>query len=348
MKRLISFFLFLLCLLGCCAYADSDYDKVLESDETAIDFLEGYWTNGKSDYIFASRGSGSLINWQTNLPYTSDNIYVLENGIFRGKSLNEKSEIVATDIFRIEILNDETIRVKSFISGDETEFKRDSFVVDTANLDDSYVFRTADRAVTYLQGEWMTDHVDFMDLTVDENGALQFSTNLPYPSDIEMDFCDGKMCAVTRSETGKKDFSPIFDFSIIDRNTMMVKCFENGLFYRFSRTDTEVDPDNIDTGYVFFCDSRAYAFLEGEWKDDLSGHYFILENDSGNISWKTDLPLEKHYSYSFAGGGLFGADPDEDGNRNLSEIYKFNIISRDLLEVTVVSDGLKYCLKREK
>lgn len=348
MKRLVSFFLALMCLLGTCAFADLDYEKVLESDETAIDFLEGYWTNGRTDYIFASRGEGTLINWQTNLPYTSENIYVLENGVFRGKSLNEKSEIVVTDIFSIEILDDDTIKVKSFISGDETEFTRDSFIVDTANLDNSYVFRTADRAVTYLQGEWMTDHIDFMNLSVDENGALQFSTNLSYPSDITMDFCDGKMCAVTQNEVGKKDFSPVFGFNIIDKDTMMVKCFANGLYYKFFRIDAEIDPDNIETDYVFFCDSRAYAFLEGEWKEKVGDHYFVLENDNGNISWKTDLPLEKHYSYSFAGGGLVGVDYDEAGNRELTDIYKFNILSRDKLEVTVEPEGVKYYLMREQ
>lgn len=346
MKRLVTFLLAVFCLLGCGAFADSGYEKILESDETAIDFLEGYWTNGRSDYLFASRGEGTLINWQTNLPYTSENIYVLENGVFRGKSLNEKSEIVQTDIFSIAILDDDTIKVKSFLSGDETEFTRDSFVVDTANLDDAYVFRTIDRAVTYLQGDWMSENLDYIYLDMDETGSLQFNTNLPYPSGDSLDFCDGKMCAVSQDETGKKSFEPAFDFNIIDRDTMLVKCFGTSLSSKFVRTDAEVDPDNLKNGYVFSCNSRAYAFLEGNWSDSQNGHYFNLENDNGNVSWRTDFPLSKHYSYVFAGGGLVGIDFDEEGNRDITKLYRFNILSKDKIEIEILSNKTKYVLFR--
>lgn len=347
MKKILSFFLAVLILaVSGVAFASTDYAGVLSSDETAIDFLEGYWTNGRSDYIFAARGEGSLISWMTNLPYTSEHIYVLEDGILKGKSLNEKSEIVETGLLSISITDENTIRVKSLISGDETKFTRDSFVVDTENLDPSYVFRTMDRAAVFLSGDWMTENLDYFFFTTDETGMPQLVTNLPCTAGDSVDFCDGKLCAITVDEKGKKAFDPAYGFTILDRDTILVECFTDGLSYRFIRTDAAVDPENLDSEYVFSCDSRAYAFLEGEWADTADEHHFGLENDNGNVSWKTDFPLDEHYSYVFAGGSLIGIDFDENGDRILTRLFSFRVISKDKLEIRTLSDNSVYYLNR--
>lgn len=322
------------------------YFGILSSDETAIDFLEGYWTNGRSDYIYASRGNGSLINWQTNLPYTSEHIYVLEDGVFKGKSLNEMSQIVETPIFTLEIIDEDTIRVMSLISGDETEFTRDSFAVDEENLSNEYVFRTMDRASVFLEGDWISADLDYIFFSVVSDGSLRFDTNLSIPEGDLIDFCDGQLCAITVSENGKKTFAPALGFDISDRDTIVVKSFSDDKNIIFVRNDASVDPYVLDTDYVFSCNSRAYAFLEGRWKTEDGAHYFELQNDSGNVSWKTDLELGKHYSYIFAGGRLVGIDYDEEGVRSVSEIFRFDVIERDELKLVELSSGNEYVLRR--
>ena len=350
MKKTISVLLsvFLIASLWIPVYAENEFDGILTSDLTAIDYLEGYWTNRRSDYIYASRGDSELINWQTNLPYPVCSIYVLENGVFKGKSLNTNSEIEEYEIFSIRIIDDDSIEVKSFISGEESVFTRDSFTVDPENLSDSYVFRTMERAVSFLNGEWMTGRLDYLDVSVDVDGNIGFHTNLPCENGDTMDFCDGEMCSISFAENGKKSFEKAYGFHIVDKDTVSVRCYSDGKDYLFYRTSAEVDPDNLNSDYVFFCSSRAYAFLEGNWKEKDGENYFTLENDNGNITWKTSIPLEKHYYYLFANGGLLGVDYDEDGNRSTKALYTLRVISRDEMTIFVISEKQTYRFERQQ
>ena len=172
------------------------YDDILESDETAAEYLCGYWTDGCSNYIYAEQGSGILLNWLTNLPYPDCTVYMLENGVFRGKTVNEKSEIVSYDIFSIEIIDEDSIKVYSFYTEEETVFERDSFTYDAGNLNDDYVFRTMARAESFLEGEWMTADLDWFVVSSDENGAMQLNTDLACP---DMDFDTIDCCGGSRS-----------------------------------------------------------------------------------------------------------------------------------------------------
>ena len=323
---------------------ETDYSGVLASDESAVDFLEGYWTNGRSDYIYAGRGD-ELISWQTNLPYPASSLYVLEDGILKGKLLDSKSQVVSYDIFSLEIVDRDTLKVKSFYAEEETLFKRDSFSVDSANLSSEYVFWTMERAAVYLEGEWMSPDLDYFIMT---NGdTLSFSTNLPCPDGTEMGFCDLEMCAITADANGKKSFEKAYGFEIIGKDTMKVHCYGNGQDYEFSRISADMDPDNLDPGYVFYCDRRAYSFLMGNWSEKTGEHYFNIMETDGNISWKTSLPLEKHYSYRFAHGGLMGVDYDENDDLTYTELYQFDIVSRDEIKITVAADGETYTLCRK-
>ena len=329
--------------------AAAEFEGILASDATASEFLHGYWTNGRSDYIYVEDGDGILLDWTISLPYPVCNIYVLEDGVLRGKTLTETSEVETRDILSIKIKDEDTIDVYSFYTDEETEFKRDSLVYDPENLSNSYVFRTKDRGFAFLTGEWMTADMDWFIIAADEYGNMSLNTSLPCPEGEGMDFCDKRLCASTQDpETGKKTFTEAYGFNIVDKNNISVKCYENGERYVFQRISGEIDSDNLDTEYVFFCDSRAYSYLEGGWKESEGDKYYLVQNDSGNVTWRTNLPLEKHSGYTYAQGALNGIDTDGEENTVLTPIYEFEIISRDELKVHVISDGSDHVLVRQQ
>lgn len=323
-----------------------DSASILASDATAIDFLEGYWTNGRTDFLYAERGEGILIQWQTNLPYPACNRYILENGVLKGKLLNEQGSVDDYEILRMEILDENTLRVYSFYTGEETDFIRDSLSVDPSNISDTYVFWSMDRAAVFLEGEWMTSALDYFVVTNSAETGTQLNTDLPCPTGTGMGFCDLKLCAYTMDSNGKKTFEPAYGFHIYGKDTMTVHCFANETDYEFVRISGEIDRENLDPAYVFFCDARAHAFLKGQWKEKDGENTFTLIETNDNIGWRTSLPLEKHEDYMFAQTGLLGLDEDTEGGLTVTKLYEFDILSGDEITVHVLSDDSIHTLTR--
>jgi len=324
--------------------AEDPFTGILDSDETAKEFLKGYWTNGRTDYIYAAVGDSPLIQWQTNLPYPACHIYVLEDGILVGKSLNDQSGIDEYNIFRIEIVDGNTLNVYSYYRDEETTFVRDSVTVDPSNLRDEYVFWSMDRAAQYLEGEWMTSDLNYF--IFDNSDGPYLNTDLPCPSGTGMGFCDQNLCAYTMDNMGKMTFEPAYRFHILGKDTMNVHCYANEKDYQFIRTTGEIDPENLDTEYVFFCDARANQFLLGKWEEKDGYNTFTMLETDGYYGWKTTLPMSDHDNYMFAQKGLFGLDEDEDGNLVATKLFEFDILSRNEITVHVLADDSVHTLIR--
>lgn len=304
---------------------EGKYAGILASDKTAIDFLEGYWTNGRGDYILAVRGESALINWQMSLPYPECSIYVLENGKLVGRSLSEKSEIVESGVITIDIVDDDTVSVKSLITGECSEFTRDSFEIDGSNITDAYVFRTMARALAFMDGEWRSEDLDYIYASL-EKGA--FLTSLPIPENERIDFCDYELCSVKTDDKGRNSFTPLYSFAITGRNGMEVVKLDDGTSYSFRRV------------------SEMYEFLAGEWREEEGDEFFIFDiSENGDVSMRTGFDVGQHYSYVFANNRVYAEDNSE-GAEEYSELFRYDIIDEDKIEFTVCTDERTYILVR--
>lgn len=326
--------------------AESAPPDLFHSDATAIDFLEGYWTNGRGEFITASRGDDFLIVWETNLPIEQCEIYVLSDAVlkggrYRGGALEELA------LLRFEKLSEDSLRVESLADGRASVFLRDSFEPDEARRDDSYVFWSMRRAARFLSGMWMASDGSYFTVTETANGAAQWNYNLPIPDCDYIDFCDGALCAVTRDPSGVRSFTPLYTFSILGEDSLDALCHLTGQTLRFERLSRDIDLLLLESRYLFSAPERAFAFLEGMWLDG-KGNYFSVENINGYLRWHSNLSVPYHSSYSFSGGSMVGVDTAEDGTEISEPIYDFTVISADKLEMRLSGTNTVYTLTRRK
>lgn len=319
-------------------------ESIFTSDVTAIDFLEGTWTNNRAQYIAAQRGDTMLIVWGTNIPLPQCEIYVLKNGVLvGGDSAGNEQELL-----RFEYVDGDSITVHDLVNGEETLFVRDSFEVDADNLDNDYVFWNMTRASTYLSGMWMNDDGNYFIYMVDDNGAMTFNSDLPCPECDYIDFYDGKLCGFTTLADGSIAVATVFTFDIVSADEVRVLCAADDSESLFTRHSRELDEELLNSEYIFANSQRAFAFLDGRWSDD-EGHYFLVQSGNGGITWNTNLPLDDSCdSYGFMNGGLYGTSLDENGETTDVEIYAFRVISENELEITVSDDGDTFTLTREE
>ncbi len=305
---------------------------VFKSDLTAIDFIEGLWTDGRGKFIAASRGEGDLIAWNTNISLPAYDLYVLADGVLRGGNADGS----ITQLLSFAREDDDTITVTELLSGETGTYIRDSYYPDASSLDNSYVFWTLDHAVLYLSGMWMDDEGCYLTLSVID-GSVSVSSSLPMPDCDYIDFYDGVLCGFTE-KSGSTERTEIFRFDIIDADKVNVTSCIDGTLHELGRLSHELDPSLLDSRYVFSGNERAFAFLEGTWRDE-HGNYFLVENTGGKISWNTNLPLDTGcLSYGFEDGGLVGTVLDDDGKEQKIRIYDFRIIDSDNIEVSYYPD----------
>lgn len=346
MKKMFAPLLLLLLLLCGCGKApepeEPEENDIFYSDATAIDFLEGCWTNGRGEYMIAGRGGGPLIVWDTNLPIVTCDLYVLERGVLKGGSADGE----VRELLRFEKVDEDSIRVESLLTGESSLFLRDSLQVDGQRLDNEYVFWSMARAAQYLRGMWMDEDGGYFVLEVGEDGAVSWNSDLEMPPCDYIDFYDGALCAVTRAGSGGKTVTPAYTFDILGPDLVTATSAADGSVRRFERLSRELEPELLNSRYVFANPQRAFVFLEGLWKDG-GGNFFSVENSGGNIRWNTNLSIPRHASYTFAGGALVGVDSEEDGSRVQTEIFCFTILSQDRVEIRVPGTDNVYTLERQ-
>lgn len=325
--------------------ADTDPGaNIFISDLTAIDFLEGTWTNNRAQYIVASRGETMLITWNTNIPLPQSEIYVLRNGVLVGAN----ADGAETELLYFEYVDGDSITVHDLVNGQETLFVRDSLEVDETRLDNEYVFWSMDRASKYLSGMWMNDDGSYFTFIVDEAGAVSFNTDLPCPECDYIEFYDGDLCGFIAEADGTVVGAPIFTFDIISEDEVNVLCVSDESESVFRRLSRDLDAELLNSEYVFANNQRAFTFLDGRWQED-GWHYFRVGITDGGVTWSTNLPLDDTYqSYGFADGCLVGTVTDENGETEDINIYSFRIISENELEVTVCDTDETYILIREE
>lgn len=353
LKKILPFVLALLMLVLCACSRTVDVpapteaaegDGIFTSDITAIDFLEGTWTNNRAQYITAERGDSMLIVWGTNIPLPQYDIYVLKNGFLVGGGADGEEQ----QLLRFEYIDADSLTVHDLVNGEESLFVRDSLEVDADNLDNDYVFWTMNRASVYLSGMWMNEAGNYFTLAMDDYGSVSFNSDLPCPDCDYIDFFEGDLCGFTNLPDGTVYVAPVFTFDIISADEVSVLCAVDGNESVFTRLSHELDDELLNSEYVFANNQRAFAFLDGRWSDD-EGHYFRVQNVNGGISWNTNLPLnDSCESYGFMNGGLYGTSLDENGEATDVEIYAFRVISEDELEITVSEDGDSFTLTREE
>ncbi len=350
MRKTILLILLSVLLLGGCAGeaqpAESSQSDIFYSDQTAISFLEGYWTNGLAEYIIASPGDGGLIRWETNIPLPSCELYVLKEGVLTGGS-SSSSSVEELRLLRFEKLDENSISIENLNSGESSTFIRDSLEPDPERLDNDYVFWTMNRASVYLQGMWMDENGSYFVLSVDENGAVFWNSDLSVPDCDYIDFYDGQLCAVTLDDQGGRTFVPALTFDIQDKNSVLVLCHSTGLSSCFQRLSSELDSQLLDSRYIFANPQRAFVFLEGLWLDG-KGNYFSVENKGGNLRWNTNLSLPAYQSYTFAQGSMVGVNTDAQGQEKIEPIYDFTVISQDELEISISGTDDVYLMQRQK
>ena len=350
MRKTILLILLSVLLLGGCAGeaqpAESSQSDIFYSDQTAISFLEGYWTNGLAEYIIASPGDGGLIRWETNIPLPSCELYVLKEGVLTGGS-SRSSSVEELRLLRFEKLDENSISIENLNSGESSTFIRDSLEPDPERLDNDYVFWTMNRASVYLQGMWMDENGSYFVLSVDENGAVFWNSDLSVPDCDYIDFYDGQLCAVTLDDQGGRTFVPALTFDIQDKNSVLVLCHSTGLSSCFQRLSSELDSQLLDSRYIFANPQRAFVFLEGLWLDG-KGNYFSVENKGGNLRWNTNLSLPAYQSYTFAQGSMVGVNTDAQGQEKIEPIYDFTVISQDELEISISGTDDVYLMQRQK
>lgn len=315
-------------------------DDVFRSDLTAIDYLEGTWTNNRGQYITAKRGDGVLIVWETNIPVPTCELHVLTDGVLRGGNADGEQ----TDLLSFERIDDDSITVHDLVNNAESTFIRDSLEVDASRLDNEYVFWSMNRACVYLAGMWMNENGNYFVLTVD-NGAVSFNSDLPCADCDYIDFYEGDLCGFTDNGDGTADYESLFTFDIISEDEVKVYCHADHSETVFDRLSHELDEELLNSEYIFANSQRAIAFLNGEWRTEGKWKFFRVEQTG---EWNTNLPLDESCTaYGFADGGLFGTTEDENGEEINVEIYKFKIISEDEIELTVCESGDTYAFFRE-
>ncbi len=317
-------------------------DDVFRSDLTAIDYLEGTWTNNRGQYITAARGDGMLIVWETNIPLPSFGLYVLTDGVLRGGSADGEQ----TDLLGFSRVDGDTITVRDLVNSEESTFVRESPEADPSRLDNDYVFWSMNRAGAYLTGMWMNDAGNYFTLSTD-GSSVSFNSDLPCPDCDYIDFYEGVLCGFTQNADGTVTRTPLFTFDIISEDEVRVLCHADGSESVFDRLSHELDEALLNSEYIFANNQRAFAFLNGEWKSE-DGYFFRVESTGGSLTWNTNLPLDDSCSsYGFSGGGLVGTTTDENGGEVNTEIYSFRVISENELELTVCAAGDTYTLIRE-
>lgn len=351
MKKTVLIILLAGLLLSGCAGdtrpEDGSQSDIFYSDQTAISFLEGYWTNGLAEYIIASPGDGGLIRWETNIPLPACELYILKEGVLTGGSSSSQGGVEQQQLLRFEKLDENSIIVEDLLSGKKSTFIRDSLEPDPERLDNDYVFWTMNRASVYLQGMWMDENGSYFVLSVDENGAVSWNSDLSVPDCDYIDFYDGQLCAVTLDDQGGRTFVPALTFDIQDKNSVLVLCHSTGLSSCFQRLSSELDSQLLDSRYIFANPQRAFVFLEGLWLDG-KGNYFSVENKGGNLRWNTNLSLPAYQSYTFAQGSMVGVNTDAQGQEKIEPIYDFTVISQDELEISISGTDDVYLMQRQK
>lgn len=349
MRKTVLLILLSVLLLGGCAEeaqpAESSQPDIFYSDQTAISFLEGYWTNGLAEYLIASPGDGGLIRWETNIPLPACELYVLKEGVLTGGS-GSSGSVEELQLLRFEKLDENSISVENLSSGEKSIFVRDSLEPDPECLDNEYVFWTMNRAAAYLQGMWMSDEGNYFVLTADENGAVSWNSDLEMPQCDYIDFCDGALCGVVQDSSSGRSYTPAYTFNIIDRDTVEVCSHDSGSTATFERLSRELDSQLLDSRYIFANPQRAFVFLEGLWLDG-KGNYFSVENKGGNIRWNTNLPLPSYDSYTFADGCMVGVNTAQDGSQDIQPIYDFTVLSQDELEIAISGTDNVYRMTRQ-
>lgn len=348
-KTVLLILLAALLLVGCTGEtqpAESSQPDIFYSDQTAIAFLDGCWTNGLGEYLTAAPGDGGLIRWETNIPLPSCELYVLKEGVLTGGSTGSDGSVEQLQLLRFEKLDEDSISVENLSSGEKSTFIRDSLEPDPERLDNDYVFWTMNRAAAYLQGMWMDENGSYFVLSVDENGAVSWNSDLDIPDCDYIDFYDGQLCAVTLDDQGGRTFVPALTFDIQDKNSVLVLCHSTGLSSTFRRLSRELDSQLLDSRYIFANPQRAFVFLEGLWLDG-KGNYFSVENKGGNVRWNTNLSLPNYQSYTFAQGSMVGVNLGEDGQEETQPIYNFKVISQDELEISISGTENVYLMQRQ-
>ena len=350
MRKTVLLILLAALLLGGCAGeaqpVESSQPDIFYSDQTAIAFLDGYWTNALGEYLAAAPGDGGLIRWETNIPLPSCELYVLKEGVLTGGSTGSDGSVEQLQLLRFKKLDEDSISVENLSSGEKSTFIRDSLEPDPKRLDNDYVFWTMNRAAAYLQGMWMDENGSYFVLSVDENGAVSWNSDLSVPDCDYIDFYDGQLCAVTLDDQGGRTFVPALTFDIQDKNSVRVLCHSTGLSSTFQRLSRELDSQLLDSRYIFANPQRAFVFLEGLWLDG-KGNYFSVENKGGNVRWNTNLSLPNYQSYTFAQGSMVGVNLGEDGQEETQPIYNFKVISQDELEISISGTENVYLMQRQ-
>ncbi len=355
MKKIFSLLILLillagLMLVGCAGEAhpaESSQPDIFYSDSTAIAFLDGYWTNGLGEYLKAAPGDGGLIRWETNIPLPSCELYILKEGILTGGSTCPDGSVEQLQLLRFEKLDEDSISIENLISEEKSTFIRDSLEPDPKRLDNDYVFWTMNRAAAYLQGMWMDENGSYFVLSVDENGAVSWNSDLDIPDCDYIDFYDGQLCAVSLDSQGSKSYTPALVFDIQGEDSVRVLCHSTGQSSTFQRLSRELDSQLLDSRYIFANPQRAFVFLEGLWLDG-KGNYFSVENKGGNVRWNTNLSLPSYQSYTFAEGSMVGVNLGEDGQEQIQPIYDFTVISQDELEISISGTENVYLMQRQK
>ena len=350
MRKTVLLILLAVLLLGGCAGesqpVETSQPDIFYSDATALSFLQGYWTNGLGEYLAAAPGDGGLIRWETNISLPSCELYVLKEGVLTGGSTGTDGSVEQQQLLRFEKLDEDSISVENLSSGEKSTFIRDSLEPDPERLDNDYVFWTMNRAAAYLQGMWMDENGSYFVLSVDENGAVSWNSDLDIPDCDYIDFYDGRLCAVSLDSQGGRTFVPALTFDIQDKDSVLVLCHSTGLSSTFQRLSRELDSQLLDSRYIFANPQRAFVFLEGLWLDG-KGNYFSVENKGGNVRWNTNLSLPNYQSYTFAQGSMVGVNLGEDGQEETQPIYNFKVISQDELEISISGTENVYLMQRQ-
>lgn len=306
--------------------------EMFRSDATAIDFLEGKWTNKYGNYIAAMRSNNKLIAWDTDLEVPLYKLYMLINGVLRGSAADGST----ADVLSFQRVDDDTIIITQLYNGQSDTYMRYKDKVDTDRLDNDYVFWSMRNAAPYLTGMWLDEEGCYLIFGV-SNGNVSLSSNLVMPDCDYIDFYDLKLCGYVAAEKdGEQSLErkEIFSFDILAQDKMRLTALADGSVHELERFSRELSVDMLDSQYVFANNQRAFAFLEGRWSS-VGSWQLTVENQNGSISWNTTLPLDKSYdSYTFEDGAMVGVRLLENGEELREHVYDFHIISNDEIEIT--------------
>lgn len=320
--------------------------EIFESNASAINYLSGYWSDGKAEFFQAVSNDTLIVDYDFSYPNFEDaDIMVIKNGVLYAAKASEDDELLSAEVIYFDYIDENSFKMTSAINDCSTILYREPSEIDLTNTDDEYVFWSMRHAGPFLEGDWTNKGDKYLSVRLNESGEASLSSNLDIPECNFVEFANYQLSAIDVSETGVFCINPLFELHIIDKDKISITDLSTETVDTFRRNVDDFSQVNDLQEAVFWDSNSAVSFLNGNWKTS-DGKYFKLTLKDGKVSWNTDLPKQNTKSYQFNDNILVGYNTTSDGETNTNEMFAFTAISINELEIFDYIDSKTYNLTR--